>query len=39
MAGESFAEKGSLDPWFALWLGDMLTAFVGVFLFWRLFEK
>ena len=39
MAGESFAEKGSLDPWFAMWLGAMLTAFVGVFLFWRLFEK
>ncbi len=39
MAGNSFAEKGSLDPWFAMWLGDILTAFVGVFLFWRLFEK
>jgi lipopolysaccharide export LptBFGC system permease protein LptF len=39
MAGESFAEKGSLDPWFAMWLGDMLTALAGVFLFWRLFEK
>jgi len=39
MAGESFAEKGSLDPWFAMWLGDIFTAIVGVFLFWRLFEK
>jgi lipopolysaccharide export LptBFGC system permease protein LptF len=39
MAGESFAEKGSLDPWFAMWLGDIFTAIAGVFLFWRLFEK
>jgi lipopolysaccharide export LptBFGC system permease protein LptF len=39
LAAESLAESGSLDPWYAMWLGDILTACVGVFLFWKLLEK
>ena len=39
LGGETFAESGSLDPWFAMWLGSILTGIVGVFLFWKLFEK
>lgn len=39
LGAESFAETGRLDPWFAIWLGDIVTAFVGVFLLWKLFEK
>jgi lipopolysaccharide export LptBFGC system permease protein LptF len=36
---ESFAESGRLDPWFAMWLGSIITVCVGFFLFWKLSEK
>jgi lipopolysaccharide export system permease protein len=39
MGAEFFAESGRLDPWFAMWLGNILTACVGFLLFWKLFEK
>ena len=39
LAAESFADSGRLDPWFAMWLGDILTVCIGLFLFWKLFEK
>jgi lipopolysaccharide export LptBFGC system permease protein LptF len=39
LVAEPLAESGRLDPWFAMWLGDILTVCVGIFFFWRLLEK
>jgi lipopolysaccharide export LptBFGC system permease protein LptF len=35
----SFARMGTLDTWFAMWIGDLLTVSIGVFLFWKLSER
>jgi lipopolysaccharide export LptBFGC system permease protein LptF len=39
VAMEPFAKRGAMEPWFVMWVGNILTVCIGIFLFWKLFEK